>query len=64
MESKYFLKHYIVEEANLDEVQCPYSSCRKVFAVDWKRLKCKEKIDGTFAQIHCPYCGKLFGRCV
>ena len=65
MDSKYFSKHFIVEEVDsLDEIQCPYSECRKIFAADWKWFRYKEKIDGSFAQIHCPYCGKLFGFCV
>ena len=54
--SKYFDKHYQVEEANLDERQC--YCCEKIFAIDYKWLDYLT-VDGDsdWASCNCPYCG-------
>lgn len=60
--SKYWKKHYVVEEANLYEFAC--SHCKGTFAADWKLFRYVERDDGSFAKVHCPYCGTLNLRCV
>lgn len=54
--SKYFDKHYQVEEADLDEHQCYH--CKKIFAIDYKWLD-YVIVDGDpdWASCTCPYCG-------
>ena len=56
--SKYFRKHYIVEEAELDDFECPYCQC--IFSADWKWFKYTYRVDGEFAEIGCPYCRRVF----
>lgn len=54
--SKYFEKHYQVEEADLDEKQCYH--CKKIFAIDYKWLEYFTKdCDPDWAKCICPYCG-------
>lgn len=54
--SKYFEKHYQVEEADLDERQC--GRCKKIFAIDYKWLDYFTKDeDPDWASCICPYCG-------
>ena len=60
--SKYFRKHYIIEDANLFETACLRCGC--IFSVDYKWFKYEYRDDGDFAIIHCPYCGKVFKECV
>jgi len=56
--SKYFTKHYVVEEADLTEIGC--MRCKCIFAVDYKWLK----YEGDYAIIPCPYCGAVNRRWV
>lgn len=56
--SKYFRKHYTVEEADLYDFECPYCHC--IFSADWKWFKCTYRADTEFAEIGCPYCHKVF----
>ena len=61
--SKYFEKHYQVEEAELDEVQCGH--CKKIFAVDYKWLDYfTANVDEDWARCYCPYCGKIKQWCI
>lgn len=61
--SKYFDKHYKVEEAEPDEVQCPY--CKKIFAVDYEWLTYfTQNVDEDWARCYCPYCGKVKQWCI
>lgn len=56
--SKYFAKHYQVEEADLYEQQCGH--CKKIFAVDPKWLDYfTMDCDPDWARCTCPYCGKM-----
>lgn len=52
--SKYFTKHFTVEEPELDEVQCPNRECKGIFSVDFRWFK----YDEDFALMTCPYCGR------
>ena len=52
--SKYFTKHFTVEEPELDEVQCPNRECKGIFSVDFRWFK----YDEDFAIMTCPYCGR------
>lgn len=60
--SKYFRKHYEVETPYLTEVTCPYAYCGGIFTADYRWFKYKSVADGSgsYAIIHCPYCGKKF----
>jgi len=61
--SKYFNKHYQVEEAELDEVQCGH--CKKIFAVDYEWLDYfTANVDEDWARCYCPYCGKIKQWCI
>ena len=54
--SRYFEKHYQVEEADLYEKQCYH--CEKIFAIDYKWLEYFTKdCDPDWAKCICPYCG-------
>jgi len=56
--SKYFKKHYQVEEADLYEKQCGH--CKKIFAIDYKWLEgFTMDCDPDWVRCTCPYCGKL-----
>jgi len=54
--SKYFQKHYLVEEADCWPVQCP--SCKCIFEIDFKWTKTvMDTEDGKPSeQYYCPYC--------
>lgn len=56
-QSKYFQKHYDVEELDpfYHEVQC--SHCKYVFQIDDEYTKIIHREDGDFSRIYCPYCG-------
>lgn len=60
--SKYFRKHYIVETPMLFEHTCPYPYCRGIFTADdcWFKYWSAPDGSGTYAEIHCPYCGRKF----
>ena len=61
--SKYYRKHYIVEEADLDAVRC--RCCGKIFAIDDKWLTYFTKnLDETWCKYYCPYCGKEHYDCI
>lgn len=54
--SKYFEKHYQVEEAELDKKQCYH--CKKIFGIDYKWLEYFTKdCDPDWVKCICPYCG-------
>lgn len=61
--SKYYRKHYTVEEADLDAVRC--MSCGKVFAIDDRWITYFTKnLDEDWCKYYCPYCGKEQQSCI
>lgn len=64
--SKYFRKHYEVDTPHLFDFTCPDPYCGGIFTADYRWFKYVRVKDQAreFAEIHCPYCGKIFRRCV
>lgn len=61
--SKYFEKHYDVQEAKLEEKQCYHCKC--IFAIDYKWLNYFTKnFDEDWARCICPYCGTTIEWCI
>ena len=59
--SRYFIKHYLVEEPDLSEVQCCRPECKGIFAIDFRWTKEEEASDGKMScVITCPYCSSKF----
>ena len=56
--SKYFDKHYTVEEPDLHETQCMRDDCKGIFAVDYRWLPVEVDDEGSWWVIVCPYCGR------
>ena len=57
--SKYFQKHYTVEEYDGYPVDCP--RCKGIFEVDFKWTKsCTDIEHEGFVRITCPYCSNKF----
>lgn len=60
--SKYFRKHYDVQDYNPTTCQCPY--CKGWFEADdsWFKYEVTNEVD--YAVIFCPYCGKRFREAI